>query len=875
MPTSFKSHLVPAGVIKTLDTGRQKPFVSVVTPTWNRGAFLPWLVYMFRYQDYPADRRELVILDDSPQSHLPVIEQLTNGNPGAFNIRYIHYPERLALGKKRNMLNSLATGEYILCMDDDDYYPPDKISYTIAMMQRHRALISGSDQIPVWYSHINRIFKTRSFGAQNILNGTFCYHRNYLKKHRYDDACNLSEEESFTNKFTANPLQLPGERTILCISHSHNTFDKDFVLGASEPLNITLEEAIHDPLLRNRYLSLHNATCYQPIRWQALDRLVIVNLDRRADRLRQIRHELAQLNVPEEKIVRLAACDAEDGQWGRRQSHLQALQMAQQQGWRNYLLLEDDAVILKQEKHINVLNSLLASLASFPWQVLLLGGEICQGTVLKSLNGVIHARDCRKVCAYLVNGPYYSRLAQQMQTHPAATLEAQWQPLLREDKWLACYPSLSYQRPGYSDIEKRETDNIGHYFNKVTTKSAHAETAAEMPASAGDETLCFYMETIENARFYSRIIQALPVSEQKNILVLTPWTHIKNYSEGANPHCRHHLVLDGANIPLINTIKANKSTLFQAIDDGIRHSREFRIQKTAYEKCWSVYLTILGNLTRTGILKNIKKIVMCSGNGLAEKPVSLYCKINQIATDYIELANFPNKVFIDPQGANARSFLAANVGILQMLPTVDEEVHQRWMREYEEARQKPPLQAMHNPCAELIAKASKDRIVTKQTRYLFLPLQVSYDTQLWINADLRNEEAIRIACESARQKNLQLVVKIHPAETQPNEIKKIVQLQQQEAFLISNENTPDLLKGAQEVITINSTVGLEALLYHKPLTILGRCFYKNLSYECLKKYIHHYLFTGIETRATDPLPEEMARQFLNHTARLHDLIQQG
>ncbi|MBE9697389.1 glycosyltransferase, partial [Escherichia coli] len=112
-------------IIKTLATHREKPFVSVVTPTWNRGAFLPYLLYMYRYQDYPADRRELVILDDSPQSHQHIIDRLTNGTPEAFNIRYIHHPVKLPLGKKRNMLNELARGEYILCMDDDDYYPAD------------------------------------------------------------------------------------------------------------------------------------------------------------------------------------------------------------------------------------------------------------------------------------------------------------------------------------------------------------------------------------------------------------------------------------------------------------------------------------------------------------------------------------------------------------------------------------------------------------------------------------------------------------------------------------------------------------------------------------------------------------------------------
>ncbi|QMJ02407.1 glycosyltransferase family 2 protein [Citrobacter freundii] len=520
MSKSAKTRTILPGVVKTLDTGREKPFVSVVTPTWNRAAFLPWLLYMFRYQDYPADRRELVILDDSPQSHLPLIEQLTQGKPGAFNIRYIHHPERLALGKKRNMLNELAQGEYILCMDDDDFYPADKITYTLAMMQRHRALISGSDQIPIWYSHINRIFKTHRFGPQNILNGTFCYHRNYLKKHRYDDECNLSEEAGFTHNFTVNPLQLPGERTILCISHSQNTFDKDFVLGASEPLQTSLEQAIPDPMLKNWYQSLHNATHHQPIHWDAIDQVVIVNLDARADRLGQIQQELARLRVPAEKITRLAACEDVNGQLGRRQSHLQALHLAQQQGWKNYLLLEDDTVILKQEKHISVLNALLSALPKLPWEVILLGGEIKQGTVLKSLNGMIHARDCRKVCAYLVNDHYYASLARQMAQDPSESLEAQWQPLLRDGKWLACYPSIAYQRAGYSDIEKQETDNIRFYFNKINKSPAQTQKISQaIPNSLGD-TIGFLIETAFHYQIYRPIIAALQARGRRCALLV-------------------------------------------------------------------------------------------------------------------------------------------------------------------------------------------------------------------------------------------------------------------------------------------------------------------------------------------------------------------
>lgn len=490
---------------------REKPFVSVVTPTWNRAAFLPRLLYMFRYQNYPADRRELIILDDSEQSQLATIEALTQGQPERFNIRYVHHPERLALGKKRNMLNEMARGEYILCMDDDDYYPADKISYTIEMMQRHRALISGSDQIPIWYSHINRVFRTRAFGKQHILNGTFCYHRNYLKKHRYDDACNLGEEQAFTDNFTVSPLQLPGDRTILCVSHSDNTFDKDFVLGSSEDAGKSLAEYVTDPLLLSAYQSLHNATAHLPVQWQHIEKVVVLNLEKRADRRERMRQELAALRVPEEKILFFSATENTDGALGRTLSHKEVLAHARAEGWQNYLLLEDDAVLLKQQKHVTVLNRLLNALAHIDWEVVLLGAQVQEGQPLKSLAGVIRAADSEKVCAYLVNQPAYTALFDALSQDPSRELEARWKVLQSRGKWLSCYPSISYQRAGFSDTELKETDNIRFYFNKINKNHmAEKRKARQLPvANRLGGVIGFYMESAFHYQIYAPMLQAL------------------------------------------------------------------------------------------------------------------------------------------------------------------------------------------------------------------------------------------------------------------------------------------------------------------------------------------------------------------------------
>lgn len=90
----------PAAARRTTRQGAQ-PLVSVVTPTRNRRPFIAQLLRCFRHQDYPAERMELVIVDDGED----LVGDLLDGLP---NVRYVHVEGPLAIGRKRNLLLALA-----------------------------------------------------------------------------------------------------------------------------------------------------------------------------------------------------------------------------------------------------------------------------------------------------------------------------------------------------------------------------------------------------------------------------------------------------------------------------------------------------------------------------------------------------------------------------------------------------------------------------------------------------------------------------------------------------------------------------------------------------------------------------------------------
>eukprot|EP00697_Spironema_sp_BW2_P004054 gnl/Spiro4/15458_TR8317_c0_g1_i1.p1 gnl/Spiro4/15458_TR8317_c0_g1~~gnl/Spiro4/15458_TR8317_c0_g1_i1.p1 ORF type:complete len:280 (+),score=-52.65 gnl/Spiro4/15458_TR8317_c0_g1_i1:1174-2013(+) len=129
------------------------PFVSCVCPTYNRHNFLPILCELFNNQDYPKELCELIILDDSVDAFSSINKYNINSNIRYYHMeadkllspildqssqlytQYVRGELRVPIGKKRNLLHQLARGKYIVCFDDDDYYPPTRISQCINVLE--------------------------------------------------------------------------------------------------------------------------------------------------------------------------------------------------------------------------------------------------------------------------------------------------------------------------------------------------------------------------------------------------------------------------------------------------------------------------------------------------------------------------------------------------------------------------------------------------------------------------------------------------------------------------------------------------------------------------------------------------------------------
>ena len=223
------------------------PFVSVCTPTFNRRPFIEMMFQCFRNQTYPKDRMEWIIVDDGTDKISDLIYAANIPQ-----IKYISLDKKVSLGEKRNIMHKHIKGSIIVYMDDDDYYPPERVQHAVArLMEVPTALCAGSSEMYIYFKHINKMYQSGPFSPTHATAATFAFRAELLKQTQFENSAALAEEKAFLKNYTIPFVQLDSLKTILVFSHDQNTFDKKRLLNQGTNMVFKESDKTVDMFIRN------------------------------------------------------------------------------------------------------------------------------------------------------------------------------------------------------------------------------------------------------------------------------------------------------------------------------------------------------------------------------------------------------------------------------------------------------------------------------------------------------------------------------------------------------------------------------------------------------------------------------------------------
>ena len=265
-------------------------------------------------------------------------------------------------------------------------------------------------------------------------------------------------------------------------------------------------------------------------------------------------------------------------------------------------------------------------------------------------------------------------------------------------------------------------------------------------------------------------------------------------------------------------------------------------------------------LSRLHAKHPIKKIVIPSGRHIHHWAATTFSRNHGIANIFINYGNFPGRTFFDPLGTDSQSSVfrdgvdpPASFTTSDAQKIIAETLQQKYSQTLIPQRTSFFSEAIKSVAFKIsiflenMLKISGDRRVASIPMpsmdagvdisdmdalqnlgaYFFFPLQVSTDVQVVGNYEGGSiEVGLEEACRIANENDVYLVLKLHPAEKNPRDIaEKIDALRASYKIVTADLPVETLVMGAEQVITINSTVGLEAKLQGRRTTFLGKSMY--------------------------------------------------
>lgn len=202
------------------------PHVSIVTITKDRGVFAGIMLYNWINIKYPRDKLEWIIVDDSVDTTYDLADYIPQDDP---SIKYYKLDKWLPVADKRNKAVELANYDYIVHMDDDDYYFPDNVLAKIRIMMHYKC--EGVHSLPIGVydmmektSYIFDPCNKQNHDSNNCAEATLAYTKKYWQNNKFysNNALGTGEGTSFIGKHFDKWIKVHFIFNMISITHSKN-----------------------------------------------------------------------------------------------------------------------------------------------------------------------------------------------------------------------------------------------------------------------------------------------------------------------------------------------------------------------------------------------------------------------------------------------------------------------------------------------------------------------------------------------------------------------------------------------------------------------------------------------------------------------------
>jgi hypothetical protein len=219
------------------------PPISIVTLLYNRRRFFDLACHNIMLSDYPKDKIEWVIVDDSDDPNEAVSDRVIQvGLKSApLTVVYVPFERKLPISEKRNVGVKRAKNDIVLFMDDDDHYPETSFRRRVAWLTKHPwnpkccvcttiacyDLLRGVSAVntPPWSLPLR----------QRISEATLTFYKSWWEQQKFPLKTDVAEGEGFLLGRESEVLEMPPQQIIVAFSHRKNSSGRRIPADDAKP----------------------------------------------------------------------------------------------------------------------------------------------------------------------------------------------------------------------------------------------------------------------------------------------------------------------------------------------------------------------------------------------------------------------------------------------------------------------------------------------------------------------------------------------------------------------------------------------------------------------------------------------------------------